>query len=111
MFWRCGLGFRYRKSKSFGPVRITASKRGLSASVGAGPFRVTRTATGRTTSTVRVPGTGVSYVSSGSSGRPSRRSAALISAPTAGPVARQVITNETWRELLTPDNTVVVSKF
>src|SRR5690349_20024965 len=36
-FEGCELGFRYRKSKSFGPVRITASKRGVSASIGAGP--------------------------------------------------------------------------
>ncbi|WP_368665769.1 DUF4236 domain-containing protein [Pseudarthrobacter sp. AG30] len=32
------MGFRYHKSKSFGPVRITASKRGLSASVGGRPL-------------------------------------------------------------------------
>lgn len=50
---------QFRKSKSFGPVRLTASKRGISTSVGAGPFRVSFGADGKTRRTVRVPGTGI----------------------------------------------------
>ncbi|TCN51762.1 uncharacterized protein DUF4236 [Rhodococcus sp. SMB37] len=50
---------QFRKSKKLGPIRITASKRGLSTSVGAGPLRVSRGADGKTRRTVRVPGTGV----------------------------------------------------
>ncbi|WP_430336020.1 DUF4236 domain-containing protein [Rhodococcus sp. ACT016] len=50
---------QFRKSKSFGPVRLTASKRGLGVSVGAGPLRVSRGADGKVRRTVRVPGTGI----------------------------------------------------
>src|ERR1700692_4589800 len=50
---------QYRKSKKVGPVRFTASKRGISTSVGSGPFRVTRRADGRYQRTARLPGTGI----------------------------------------------------
>ncbi|MGO4205576.1 DUF4236 domain-containing protein [Rhodococcus sp. TAF43] len=50
---------QFRKSKKFGPVRLSASKRGLGVSVGAGPFRVSRGADGKVRRTVRVPGTGI----------------------------------------------------
>jgi len=50
---------QYRKSKKIGPVRFTASTRGISTSVGSGPFRITRRADGRYQQTVRVPGTGI----------------------------------------------------
>jgi hypothetical protein len=110
-FGGCELGFRYRKSKSFGPVRITASKRGVSASLGAGPFRVTKSTTGRTTSTVRIPGAGVSYVTSSSKRRSTRRPAARASQPDRRQVGHQIIRDETWRELLAADETASASKF
>lgn len=50
---------QYRKSKKIGPVRLTASKSGISASVGYGPVRVTRRADGRYQRTARIPGTGI----------------------------------------------------
>jgi hypothetical protein len=50
---------QYRKSKKVGPVRFTASKSGISTSVGYGPFRVTRRADGRYQRTARLPGTGI----------------------------------------------------
>jgi Protein of unknown function (DUF4236) len=50
---------QYRKSKKVGPLRMTASNRGISTSVGYGPFRATRRADGRYQRTVRVPGTGI----------------------------------------------------
>ena len=53
------MPFGFRKSFKLGPVRLTASKRGLSASTGFGPVRVTRSSRGRRTTTVRVPGTGL----------------------------------------------------
>lgn len=110
-FEGCELGFRYRKSKSFGPVRITASKRGVSASIGAGPFRITKSTSGRTTSTVRIPGTGLSHVTT-SSGRRSTRKPAVQAHQTRRPqVARHVISDETWRQLLAPDDTAAASKF
>jgi hypothetical protein len=92
-------------------VRITASKRGLSASVGAGPFRVTKSATGRTTSTVRIPKTGVSYVTSSSRRRPARKPAALRSSPARGQIGRQIVSDDMWRQLLAPDATAAASKF
>lgn len=105
------MGFRLRKSKSFGPVRVTASKRGVSASIGAGPFRVTKSTTGRTTSTVRVPGTGVSYVTTSSGRRSTRRPAGRAAQSSRPQVAHQVISDETWRELLDADETAPASKF
>jgi hypothetical protein len=44
----------FRRSKSFGPFRFTLSKRGLGVSAGAGPLRIGRGATGRTSLTVRL---------------------------------------------------------
>lgn len=49
----------FRRSKKFGPFRITAGKSGLGVSGGAGPLRVSRSAKGRYSRTVRVPGTGI----------------------------------------------------
>ncbi|MET3861682.1 hypothetical protein ABIE38_002618 [Dietzia sp. 2505] len=49
----------YRRSKKVGPFRITASKSGLGVSAGAGPLRLTRSAKGQYSRTVRVPGTGI----------------------------------------------------
>lgn len=40
------MGFFFRKSKSFGPFRITLSKQGLSYSVGVKGFRVTKSPRG-----------------------------------------------------------------
>jgi hypothetical protein len=111
LIWGCELGFHYRKSKSFGPVRITASKRGVSASIGAGPFRVTKSATGRTTSTVRIPKTGISHVTSSSNRRSSRQPAAPASSPARSKIGRQIVSDETWRQLLAPDGTAAASKF
>jgi hypothetical protein len=44
----------FRRSKSFGPLRLTLSKRGLGVSAGAGPFRIGRGASGRRTTSVRI---------------------------------------------------------
>lgn len=57
------MGFRFRKSLKFGPFRVTASKSGLSYSAGVKGARVTRRADGRTQTTLSVPGTGLSHVS------------------------------------------------
>ncbi|WP_442542519.1 HIRAN domain-containing protein [Arthrobacter sp. KN11-1C] len=83
----------------------------MSASIGAGPFRVTKSTTGRTTSTARIPGTGVSYVSTSSSRRPARKSNARASQPARPKTARQIISDETWREFLAADGTLPASKF
>ena len=49
------MGFGFRKSKKVGPFRFTLSKRGVSTSSGAGPVRVSRSSTGRRTTSVRLP--------------------------------------------------------
>jgi len=48
------VSLMFRRSKSFGPFRLTLSKRGLGASLGAGPIRVGRGASGRRTTSVRL---------------------------------------------------------
>ena len=53
------MGFSYRKSKKIGPFRVTASKSGISASVGMKGYRVTRKANGRIQTTASIPGTGI----------------------------------------------------
>ena len=60
------MGFRFRKSKSFGPVRVNFSKSGISWSVGTKGVRYTKKAGGGTRSTYSIPGTGLSYVSESS---------------------------------------------
>lgn len=56
------MGLRFRKSVKIGPLRLTASKSGVSASVGVKGARLTRTAAGKTRAAVTAPGTGLSYV-------------------------------------------------
>ena len=56
------MGFRYRKSIKMGPFRLNLSKSGIGYSVGVKGYQVTKTATGRTRTTVSIPGTGISHV-------------------------------------------------
>lgn len=65
------MAFRYRKSIKVMPgVRMTFSKSGVSYSAGTRGARITKTASGRVTRTVGIPGTGLSHTSSlGSSSR------------------------------------------
>jgi len=48
------VSLTFRRSKSFGPLRFTLSKRGLGVSTGAGPLRIGRGATGRRTVSFRL---------------------------------------------------------
>lgn len=65
------MGTRFRKSVKVAPgVRATIGKKGASLSVGTKGARYTVNTSGRKTTTVGVPGTGVSYVSTSS---PSKR--------------------------------------
>ena len=57
------MGFRFRKSFGFGPFRTTISKSGVSTSVGVKGARITKRADGKTQTTVSIPGTGISHVS------------------------------------------------
>ena len=56
------MGLRFRKSINIGPLRINFSKSGIGFSLGIKGFRVSRSAKGKNTATVSLPGTGLSYV-------------------------------------------------
>lgn len=72
------MGFRFRKSFKLGPFRLTASKSGISYSVGVKGARVTKRADGKTQTTLSIPGTGISHVSTsgGSKTEPKREATA-----------------------------------
>jgi hypothetical protein len=55
------MGWRFRRGINIGPVRINLGRRGAGVSVGAGPVRVGRSASGKDYASVNIPGTGVSY--------------------------------------------------
>jgi Protein of unknown function (DUF4236) len=58
------MGWSFRKSINFGPLRINVSKSGIGYSVGGKDLRVGRDAKGRNYEEVTVPGTGLHYRSS-----------------------------------------------
>jgi hypothetical protein len=67
------VGLSYRKSFKAGPIRITASKSGISYSAGVKGARVTKRADGRVQTTLSAPGTGLRYTATaGSKGRQQR---------------------------------------
>lgn len=70
------MGFRFRKSKSFGPFRVNLSKSGVGWSFGNKWFRYTKKAGGGTRTTSSIPGTGISYVKDYGAGRGKRKGAA-----------------------------------
>lgn len=56
------MGLRYRKSIKIAPgVRLNVSNKSTSISIGGKGFRKTYSSTGRTTTSVGIPGTGLSY--------------------------------------------------
>ena len=80
------MGFSYRKSVKMGPFRMTASKSGISYSVGVKGARVTRRANGRVQTTLSAPGTGLRYTTSGTgkkkpAGQKTATPARAVSAP------------------------------
>jgi tetratricopeptide (TPR) repeat protein len=78
------VGFGFSKSIKLAPgVRMTFSKSGVGYSVGSRGYRVTKTASGRVTRTVGIPGTGLSHTKTvaGGRARPARRSAAPAPEP------------------------------
>ena len=60
------MGFRFRKSIGKGPFRMTISKSGVSTSFGGPGARMTKRANGKTQTTLSIPGTGISHVSTNS---------------------------------------------
>ena len=82
------MGFSYRKSVRMGPFRVTASRSGVSYSVGVKGARVTKRANGKVQTTLSVPGTGVRYTAtSGTRKAPVRRPAARTQLPASPPHA------------------------
>src|ERR1700730_9702015 len=55
------MGIRYRKTFKAGPVRVTASKSGISYSAGVKGARITKRADGRGQTTLSAPRTGLRY--------------------------------------------------
>lgn len=81
------MGLRYRKTINLGGgARINISKSGIGYSWGGKGFRFTKTANGRSRATVRLPGTGLFYVteSSGKKKTPKRKPAKTSRGNTAG---------------------------
>jgi hypothetical protein len=55
------MAWHFRKSIKLGPIRINASKSGIGYSIGNKIARHTKTSTGQTYNTFKIPGTGISY--------------------------------------------------
>jgi hypothetical protein len=62
------MGLSFRKSVKVGPFRLNFSTRGVGYSVGVRGLRTGVSSSGRTYTTVSVPGTGVSYRATGGKG-------------------------------------------
>lgn len=63
------MGFRFRKSIKIAPgVKVNLSHKGVGYSVGGKGFTHSRSATGRKTNTVSIPGSGLSYSKTQSTG-------------------------------------------
>lgn len=55
------VGFRFRKSVRFGPLRVNLGKRGIGTSIGVPGARITNSSTGQKYLTLGIPGTGLSW--------------------------------------------------
>jgi hypothetical protein len=53
------MGWNFRRSAKFGPIKINFSKSGIGYSIGGRNFRVGRDAKGRTYTSTSIPGTGI----------------------------------------------------
>jgi hypothetical protein len=74
------MGFRFRKSVRLGGVRINFSKSGVGYSIGTKGARITKTANGRTRTSVGIPGTKIGYVSETSNKRKGKNENNSVSA-------------------------------
>lgn len=79
------MGMRFRKSKKIAPgVRVNLNAKSASISIGPKGFKKTFSTSGRTTTTVGIPGTGVSYSTSKKMGAPT-------AAASADPIVSEVV--------------------
>ena len=85
------MGMRFRKSKKIAPgVRVNLNAKSASISIGPKGFKKTFSTSGRTTTTVGIPGTGLSYSTSKKMGAPTAAASADPSVPeVAVPVRSQ----------------------
>jgi hypothetical protein len=65
------MGWSYRKTFKFGPLRINVSRHGIGTSLGIRGFRITHSSTGKRYVTLTMPGTGLSWRKTFRRGRPS----------------------------------------
>lgn len=77
------MGWRYRKTARFGPLRVNLSKSGIGYSIGGKGFRTGVRATGRTYTTVSLPGTGLSYTTGAKQSRQATGCLVVLAAPAA----------------------------
>ena len=85
------MGMRFRKSKKIAPgVRLNLSAKSASISIGPKGFKKTFSTSGRVTTTVGIPGTGLSYSSSKKTGQTAAGSASQA-APAAAEVGTGVL--------------------
>lgn len=71
------MGMRFRKSKKIAPgVRVNLNAKSASISIGPKGFKKTFSTSGRTTTTVGIPGTGLSYSTSKKMGAPTAAASA-----------------------------------
>lgn len=71
------MGMRFRKSKKIAPgVRVNLNAKSASISIGPKGFKKTFSTSGRTTTTVGIPGTGLSYSTSKKMGAPTTAASA-----------------------------------
>lgn len=85
------MGMRFRKSKKIAPgVRVNLNAKSASISIGPKGFKKTFSTRGRTTTTVGIPGTGLSYSTSKKMGAPTAAASADPIVPeVAAPVRSQ----------------------
>jgi hypothetical protein len=89
---------QFRKTKTFGGLRFSLSKKGIGVSVGAGPLRVGVGADGKVRRTVRAPGTGIYDTKVIGSVRPAKTAAKRPQVVVAAPEAP--LCTESQREYL-----------
>lgn len=71
------MGMRFRKSKKIAPgVRVNLNAKSASISIGPKGFKKTFSTSGRTTTTVGIPGTGLSYSTGKKMGAPTAAASA-----------------------------------
>lgn len=97
------MGWRFRRSMNFGPLRLNLGKRGLGYSVGRPGARIGHSSTGRRYASLGLPGTGLSWFKSWGSKRKAGSPVAPATPP-AGP------TRGTGRPLPPPPAAPAVSQ-